>query len=116
MSQENKLNAAIEASVLEEMMDDATHQVEFSSFCLKHYLNLDDENIDRITLLCENLSVNQKLYEFSSKVLTDNPVDEVSRLILLDEANMFVMETLVLTKISLQTDLRRYANVSIEEN
>ena len=41
MNQKNKLNAAIEASVLEDMMDDATHQVEFSRFCLKHYLNLD---------------------------------------------------------------------------
>ena len=116
MSQENKLNAAIEASVLEEMLDDATHQVEFSRFCLKHYLNLDDENIDRITLLCENLSVNQKLYEFSSKVLSDNPIDEETRMILLDEGNMFIMETLVLTKIALQSDLKRYANVSIEEN
>ena len=102
--------------MLEDMMDDATHQVEFSKFCLKHYLNLEDENINRLTLLCENFSANQKLYEFAARALRDNPIDDQTRMVLLDDGDMFIMETLVLTKVTLQADLRRYANITVEKN
>ena len=117
MSQKkNKITGALDASTLEDMMDDASHQVEFSKFCLKHYLNTDDTNVERLTLLCENFSANQKLYEWSMKVLRDNPIDEETRLIMLDEGDMFIMETLVLTKVALQADLKRFANITVEKN
>ncbi len=117
MSQQNKeLIITIEAAALEEMLDDSAHQVEFSKFCLKYYLNAENEDINKITLLCENFSVNQKLHEFASKTLNDNPIDEETRMVILNDAGVFIMETLVLTKIALQADLKKFANISIEEN
>ena len=47
MSQQNKeLIVTIEAAALEGMLDDSAHQVEFSKFCLKHYLNAENEDIN----------------------------------------------------------------------
>jgi len=112
----SRIAGALEASVVEDMMDDALHQVEFSKFCLKHYLNIDDFNVERLALLCENFSANHKLHEFSMKVLRDNPVDEETKLVMLDEGDMFVMETLVLAKVALQTELKRFANITVEKN
>ena len=97
-------------------MDDTSHQVEFSKFCLQHYLSESGESIDSIALLCENLSANQKLHEFSARALRENPIDEETRMVLLDEEDMFIMETLVLTKVALQSDLKRFANITVEKN
>ena len=50
----SRIAGALEASILEEMMDDSGHQVEFSKFCLQHYLNEKDINLEKTAMLCEN--------------------------------------------------------------
>ena len=97
-------------------MDDSGHQVEFSKFCLKHFLNAEDLNLEKTALLCENFSANHKLHEWSMRVLRDNPIDEETRMVMLNEDDMFIMETLVLTVVALKADLKRFANITLEKN
>ena len=112
----SRIAGALEASILEEMMDDSGHQVQFSKFCLKHYLNQENMNLEKTAMLCENFSANHKLHEWSMKVLRDNPIDEETRMVMLDEDDMFIMETLVLTVVALKADLKRFANITLEKN